>query len=129
MRRSSRTLLLAAALTLTASSAWTHHSVSGQFDTSKRLTLTGVITKIDWQNPHIYIFLDGKDDAGVAGQWALETLPTAMMRRANLTKDDVAGKSGDIVTITANPARDGRKNAWILRITYPDGHYYQLAGS
>src|SRR5687767_8199909 len=102
----------------------THHSVAGQFDVTKMITLTGVITKVDWMNPHIYLFLDARDDGGTVTSWALETLPTAMMRKAGLTRDDVAGKSGEVVTVTARPARDGRKNAWMMRITYPDGHYY-----
>jgi hypothetical protein len=110
-----------------AGAASAHHSVAGQFDVTKTVTLSGVITRIDWLNPHIYVFLDGKDDGGAAGLWALETLPTAMMKKAGLTKDAVAGKAGEVVTVTARPSRDGRKNAWILRITYSDGHFYQLA--
>ena len=127
MRIRSRALWLAVLVAVfTGSSAWTHHSVAGQFDVTKTITHSGVITKIDWLNPHIYVFLDAKDDAGATG-WALETVPTAMMRKAGLTRDDLAGTAGEVVTVTARPARDGRKNAWILRITYPDGHYYQLA--
>ena len=109
------------------SSVSTHHSVAGQFDVTRTITLSGVVTKVDWMNPHIYLYLDARDESGAVTSWALETLPTAMMRKAGLTKDHVAGKSGEVVTVTARPARDGRKNAWILRITYPDGHYYQLA--
>jgi hypothetical protein len=128
MRFGLRTLGLAVLVTLAGgSTAATHHSVSGQFDVTKTITLTGVITKIDWLNPHIYVFLDTKDEGGGVSAWALETLPTAMMRKAGLTKDMVAGKPGDVVTVTGRPARDGRKNAWILRIAYPDGHFYQLA--
>ena len=119
--------LVLLAVLLAGTPALTHHSVSGQFDTSKKVTLSGVITKIDWVNPHIYLFLDVKDDSGAVTQWALETLPTAMMRKANLTKEAVAGKSGETVTVVGNPARDGRKSAWIHRITYPDGRYLQLA--
>jgi hypothetical protein len=128
MRIRSRALGLALLLAVTAgASVSTHHSVAGQFDVTKTLTLSGVITKVDWLNPHIYVFLEARDDTGAVASWALETLPTAMMRKAGLTKDAVAGKAGEVVTVTAHPARDGRKNAWILRITYPDGHYYQLA--
>jgi hypothetical protein len=127
MRQAARVAVLAAGVVLASTSAFTHHSVSGQFDTSKKVTITGVISKIDWVNPHIYVFVDGKDDTGAAGQWALETVPTAMARKAKLTKDAMAGNKGDIVTVAAHPARDGRKSAWILRITYPDGRYVQLS--
>jgi hypothetical protein len=128
MRRATRTLVLAAAVMLTAATAaFTHHSVSGQFDTTKSVTVTGVITRVDWINPHIYLFVDGKDASGAAGQWAMETVPTAMARKAKLTKDMLAGKQGETVTITGHPSRDGRKSAWVLKITYADGHFYQLS--
>ena len=127
MRHAARTLVFAAAAVLTAATALTHHSVSGQFDTTKKVTITGVITRIDWVNPHIYVVVDGKDESGAAGQWALETVPTAMARKAKLTKEIMAGKQGETVTVTGQPARDGRKSAWINRITYSDGRFIQLS--
>jgi Family of unknown function (DUF6152) len=128
MRHAARTLVLSAILTLAAgTTALPHHSVSGQFDTTKLVTITGVISRIDWVNPHIYVLVDGKDESGGAGQWALETVPTAMARKAKLTKDQMAGNKGDTVTVVGHPARDGRKSAWVLRITYSDGRFLQLS--
>jgi hypothetical protein len=128
MQQAARILVLTAtALIAAGGAAFTHHSVSGQFDTTKTVTVSGVITRIDWVNPHIYVFLDAKDQSGAVTQWALETLPTAMMRKAKLTKEAVAGTAGETVTIVGNPARDGRKSAWIHRITYADGRFLQLA--
>lgn len=106
-----------------------HHSVPGQFDMSKPVTLKGVITKVDWINPHIYVHLDVKDSSGTTNTWALATLPTAMMRRAGLTKETLQGKPGEEVTINAVPARDGSKHlAWINKITYADGHSFAPTG-
>ena len=106
-----------------------HHSVPGQFDMSKPVTLKGVITKIDWINPHIYVHLDVKDGSGTTGTWALATLPTAMMRRAGLTRESLQGKPGEEVTINAVPARDGSKQlGWINKITYADGHSFAPTG-
>jgi hypothetical protein len=123
---------LLAAVTLVfvlAPPAAAHHSVSGQFDSSKPITLKGVVSKIDWMNPHVYVYLDVKDADGAVTTWALSTLPTAMMRRAGLTKESLTGAAGETVTIEAIPARDGTKHlGWISKITYADGHYYQLAG-
>ncbi len=127
MRHAARTLVLATALLAIGTTAFTHHSVSGQFDTTKVVTLTGVITRIDWVNPHIYVMLDGKDESGAAAQWALETIPTAMARKAKLTKEMLAGKQGETVTITGHPAREARKSAWILKVTYSDGKFIQLS--
>lgn len=127
MREAVRTLAFTAAVIFAANTAFTHHSVSGQFETSRTVTLTGVIARIDWVNPHIYIILDGKDESGVSGQWALETVPTAMARKAKLTKEMLAGKKGETVTIVGHPARDARKSAWVLTVTYADGRFIQLS--
>lgn len=106
-----------------------HHSVPGQFDTSKPITLKGVISKVDWINPHIYVHLDVKGADGSTAMWALSTLPTAMMRRAGLTKETLQGKPGEEVTINAVPARDGSRNlGWINKITYADGHSFSPTG-
>ena len=105
-----------------------HHSVAGQFDNAKRVTVSGVITKIDWINPHTYLYLEAKDDAGEITTWRLESLPTAMLRKAGLTQAMLMG-DGATVTAEAILARDGTQHlAWLLKLTYPDGHYYQLAG-
>ena len=118
-----------ALLLIAAPASFAHHSVAGEFDTSKSLTLKGAISKVEWINPHIFLYLDVKEENGTVTTWALETLPTAMLRKAGLSKETVAGKPGEIVTITANPAKDGTKHlAWIGKITYADGHYHQLAG-
>ena len=111
------------------SASFAHHSVSGQFDTSKSLTLTGVINRVEWINPHIYLHLDVKDESGTAITWSLASLPTAMMRRAGLTRESVQGAPGEVVTVIANPARDdSRRLAWVTRITYADGHVINLTG-
>ena len=105
-----------------------HHSVAGQFDTSQSVTLKGVISKVDWVNPHIYLHLDVKGDDGSVTTWALGTVPTAMARRAGLTRESISGKPGEVVTIACNPARDGTKHlGWISTITYADGHSYTLS--
>jgi hypothetical protein len=122
-------LLLAFVALCAAPPLRAHHSVAGQFDTTKPITLKGVVSKIEWINPHVYVYLDVKDDEGSVTTWALSTLPTAMMRRAGLTKEALMGKAGEVVTVAAIPARDGTKHlGWISKITYADGHYHQLAG-
>lgn len=128
-RRFAGVLSALAILTLGVPASFAHHSVAGEFDTSKSLTLKGNISKVEWINPHIFLHLDVKEETGAVTTWALETLPTAMLRKAGLNKDTVMGKPGEIVTITANPAKDGTKHlAWIKQITYADGHQVQLAG-
>jgi hypothetical protein len=120
-------VVLVAATVLLTTGVSAHHSVSGQYDASKPLTLTGVISKVEWINPHIYLHLDVKDKDGAVTTWTLSTLPTAMMRRAGLTKETLQGQPGEVVTITAIAARDETKKlGWISKITYADGHHVQL---
>ena len=120
-------LLVAGVLLVAASVSFAHHSVSGQYDSSKPLTLAGVITKVDWINPHVYLHLDVKEKDGTVTAWTLSTLPTAMMRRAGLTRESLQGKPGETVTVTAIAARDETKRlGWISKITYADGHHVQL---
>jgi uncharacterized protein DUF6152 len=127
MRHRFAVVLVAATLVVAAGSASAHHSVSGQYDASRPLTLTGVISKVDWINPHIYLHLDVKEKDGAVTTWTLSTLPTAMMRRAGLTKESLQGQPGEVVTITAIAARDETKKlGWISKITYADGHHVQL---
>ena len=127
MRYRFAVVLVAATLVLEAGSVSTHHSVSGQYDASRPLTLTGVISKVDWINPHIYLHLDVREKDGAVTTWTLSTLPTAMMRRAGLTKESLQGQPGEVVTINAIAARDETKNlGWISKITYADGHHVQL---
>jgi len=128
MIRSRFEVVVAAAIfAAMVTSAAAHHSVSGQYDASKPLTLTGVISKVDWINPHIYLHLDVKEKDGSVTNWVLSTLPTAMMRRAGLTKETLQGQPGEVVTITAISARDETKKlGWISKITYADGHHVQL---
>ncbi|HYR84395.1 MAG TPA: DUF6152 family protein [Terriglobia bacterium] len=127
--RFDRLLPVLIVLLMAASTLFAHHSVAGQFDTSKTLTLKGSISKVEWINPHIYVYLDVKEADGTVATWALETLPTAMLRKAGLSKETVMGQPGETVTVVANPARDGTKRlAWVGKITYADGRYYQLGG-
>jgi hypothetical protein len=117
-----------ALLTIGIGSAGAHHSVAGQFDNAKRTKITGTISKIDWINPHTYFYLDVKNDKGEVTTWRLESLPTAMLRKAGLTSEMlIAG--GATVTADALMARDGSQHlAWLLKLTYEDGHFFQLAG-
>jgi hypothetical protein len=130
MRDRLGSLFVAAAIGVTSTTAvLAHHSVPGQFDMSKPMTLKGVIAKVDWINPHIYLHLDVKEANGTTSTWALATLPTAMMRRAGITRETLQGKPGEEVTINAVPARDGSRHlGWINKITYADGHSFAPTG-
>jgi hypothetical protein len=113
-----------------SSTPFAHHSVSGEFDMSKTVTLKGVISGLEWTNPHIYVRLDVSEENGAKNTWRLETFPPAQMRRVGLTKELLMGKSGEVVTVSILPARDGTQHlGYIERITYQDGHFNQLGSN
>ncbi|HVY66452.1 MAG TPA: DUF6152 family protein [Gammaproteobacteria bacterium] len=115
-------------LTIGAGSASAHHSVAGRFDGSRRTEITGTISRIDWINPHTYVYLDVRDEQGNVTTWRLESLPTTMLERVGLTSEMLMA-GGATVTAGVLPARDASTRlAWLLKLTYADGHFYQLAG-
>jgi hypothetical protein len=112
---------------LLCGSAYAHHSLTAEFDTRKTLVLTGVISRVEWVNPHIYVDLDVTEATGQVATWHLECVPVAMARKAGVSMKSLMG-NGDRVTVDAFPARDGTAHLGFLsKITYPDGHHFQFA--
>ena len=106
--------------------AFAHHSVSGQFDVSKKVVLTGTVEKVDWVNPHIYVHLKVSDPQAQSGVWQLGTVPVAMARKAGITKESLLA-AGQTVKVTAYPARDGTQHmGFLIRVDYPDGHFISV---
>src|SRR5580693_2978696 len=84
-----------------------HHSFSAEFDGSKPIELKGVVTKIEWANPHVYFYLDVKDEKGTNTNWGCETTSPGALHRQGWNRDSL--KVGDQVIIDCYPARDGSK--------------------
>jgi hypothetical protein len=119
--------LLASSLLAAVPPVLAHHSVAGEFDMQKTVTLQGVVSKVDWVNPHIYITLDAKQTGGKVEPWRLECVPVGMARKAGLTKAMLVGH-GETITVIAHPARDGTKHlGFMMKLTFPDGHFFQFA--
>jgi hypothetical protein len=94
---------------LASMSARAHHSFSSVFDREKPITLTGPVTKIEWANPHIHLYIDVKDEKGTVINWAIEMGSPNLLIRLGWTRH--AMKVGDVVTIEGQLARDGSKLA------------------
>jgi len=118
----------AAAVLFSALPLMAHHAVTAEFNPDKVITLKGVISKVDWVNPHIFIYMDVKDESGKTTTWMLQSLPPLFFRGSGLTKDTLLSNTQE-ATITAYPAKDGtRAYGFLLKLSYPDGHFYNLGG-
>ena len=112
---------LAVLLTLIAAgSLWAHHSTSAVFDMGKKIQVTGTLTKVEWINPHISIFVDAKGEKGVEA-WHFEGSPPAWFRRVGVNKNDIAKATGQMITVDGVKAKDGSLYAYLQKITFADG--------
>ena len=104
---------------LAAAPVWAHHSFAAEYDSKQLITLKGIITKVEWTNPHIYFYIDVKDANGEVTNWSLEGYPPNTLKRTGLTRDNL--KIGDEITVTAYKAKDGTNTGAGREITFPDG--------
>ena len=112
--------LVAAALFQAAPVARAHHSFGAEYDASKPVTLSGVITKVEWSNPHTHFFMDVTDDKGNVANWKFEGYPPSVLYRTGW-KREVTMKPGDRVTVFAWRARDGTNWGHGREVTLADG--------
>ena len=96
-----------------------HHSFAAEFDINKPVTLNGVVTKIEWANPHIWVYLDVKDDQGTAQPWQCEGGPPNTLTRNGWGPTSL--KPNDQVTIEGVLAKDGSKTCNARLVKLPDG--------
>jgi hypothetical protein len=101
-----------------APAVYAHHSVS-MYDMEHPSTFKGVVTRIEWTNPHAYIYLNVKNDKGVVEEWAMEINSPNFLRHNGWTSDTV--KPGDTITVTGGAAKSGAKTMRCTSVTLADG--------
>lgn len=112
-------VVLLAGMLLAAIPMAAHHSFAAEYDSAATVTLKGVVTKVEWTNPHAYIYLDVKDEAGNVVNWGMEGYPPNTLTRTGFTRHIV--KEGDTIVITGFRARDSAARAAAREITLSDG--------
>ena len=114
LRATTLALLLATGPALLA-----HHSFAAEYDDKAPVKVTGTVTTVEWTNPHIWFFVDVKDDQGRVTNWAFSAGPPGVLQRRGISKNVL--KAGDVVVVEGFRARDGSNNASGGRVTFPDG--------
>jgi hypothetical protein len=91
---------------LAAAPAWAHHSFAAEYDSTKPVKLTGAVTKVDWTNPHVYFYIDVKDQTtGRVTNWAFEMAAPSVLTRMGWTRSSM--KIGDLLVVEGTRAKDG----------------------
>jgi len=127
--------LVAGAMLLTSAARplFAHHAFAAEFDSNKPMTLTGIVAKVNWQNPHVYVYLDVMEADGKTLTYALECNSVNTLVHKGWTRD--ALKKGDKVTVSAfgpkdsRPLSDGSIHANARSITFSDGHSVSAGSS
>jgi exonuclease VII large subunit len=92
-----------------------HHSFAAEYDAKKPIELKGTITKVDWMNPHVYFYIDVKDESGKIDNWAFEMGPPRLLERGGWKKSTM--KEGDEVIVSGTLAKDGGKHGNARSVT------------
>src|SRR5687767_8422061 len=99
---------------LLAPLAAAHHALSAKFDAAKRLELRGVVTSVDWRNPHTHVFVNVALPGGDVENWAVELESTVLLKRSGWAHDTL--RPGDAVEVSGPAARDGSRQVWGERV-------------
>lgn len=126
MRHATPGILLVALSLLSSAPARAHHSPSAVFDMEHRFSVSGTLTKVDWINPHIEVYLDAKKSDGSVENWKFESNPPSWYRRVGLAREDIAKALGQTVTIEGVRAKAGGLYGYMLKITFQDGNSLEL---
>jgi len=113
-------------LLISSSTLMAHHSPSAIFDMKKKISLKGTVTKVDWVNPHIVMFMDAKGDDGSVVNWKFESNPPRWFTKVGVNRADFAAAIGQNVTVEIVSAIDGSKYGYLQKITFPNGNQISL---
>jgi hypothetical protein len=114
-----RTLLAICAFAAITTPVLGHHSETAEFNPDTPVKVTGTIVRVEWLNPHVWFYVDVKDEKGTVTTWGFAGAPPGSLMRRGITKDVL--KIGSVVNVEGSRARDGSNNASSRSVTFADG--------
>ena len=114
-----RNVLFGLMLVAVAAPVFGHHSETAEYDSTKPVKVTGTIKKVEWQNPHVWFYVDVKDEDGKITTWGFSGAPPGALMRRGITKEALT--LGAVVNVQGSRARDGSNNASGRVVTFADG--------
>jgi hypothetical protein len=115
MKKAISVFVLLSGMLAASAPVYAHHSFAAEFDANKPVKLTGVVTKVEWQNPHVWFYIDVKDASGKVINWGIEMgSPNGLMRAG---WERTALKIGEVVAVEGSRAKDDSNNANARSVT------------
>ena len=114
-----RIAILLFILTAVATSVYAHHGRGATFDMKKNVTLKGTVSKVDWRNPHVVIWMDVKDQAGKVTTWGFENAGVSQLAQEGYNRNTL--KIGQEITAVVNPAVNGSPTGIVVKVILTDG--------
>lgn len=110
-----------------AAPAWSHHAFTAAFDNTKSMTITGVLSRVEWQNPHVWFYVDAKGDDGTVANWGFETAsPNHLRNQDPQLRQDFLSNIGKTMTVTAFPAKGSEHKASASSVKFASGKILKM---
>ena len=110
---------IAVAVACVVAPLFAHHGRGATYDMGKQITLKGTVSRVDWRNPHVVIYMDVKDASGTVVTWGFENAGVSQMAQAGYNRNTL--KPGQEITAVVNPAANGAPTAIVVKVILADG--------
>jgi hypothetical protein len=124
----SSSLLLLFAVSANVLPLFAHHGFQAEYDGSKVIYITGTLTKLEWENPHAYFWVEAKDASGKVTTWQFEGASPIAVKRTGTVRGDFTSNIGKTVTVRATPGKDGTAKGAAETIKLLDGREVVVGG-
>ena len=126
MRKSLAPLALFALVSIGAP-VWAHHAFTAAFDNTKSMSITGVLSRVEWQNPHVWFYVDAKGEDGTVANWGFETAsPNHLRNQDPQLRQDFLSNIGKTMTVTGFPAKGSAHKASASSIKFASGKILKM---